>query len=248
VQDLTTARVYEHTRSPRNHAFAFRATNRPSPRCRRTHISAGQPVRGPRARRRATARSCVARYYDPASGQFLTRDPIAALTRAAYAYAGNNPTNFTDPTGLIGFPSLGDVVDVVKDVGGRAVDVTVAVVNAPVTATTATINSWTGGDCDWNAHLTVVCYGGAISGASDRTFVTGSTINTTLSKVDFAAANNGRLLAHETVHTRQWALFGGGVGFPLLYGLETLRTGGDECRNVFEIWAGLEDGGYKCGC
>jgi hypothetical protein len=141
-----------------------------------------------------------------------------------------------------------DVVGFVEDVGGRAVDVTVATVNTPVTATTAAINSWTGGDCDWNPHLTVLCYGGAISGASDRTFVTGSTINTTLSKVDFAAANNGNLLRHETRHTRQWAIFGGGLGFPIFYGLESLRTGSDECRNVFERWAGLAEGGYECGC
>ncbi len=41
-----------------------------------------------------------ARYYDPATGQFISRDPIVAKTRSAYGYADNNPTNFTDPTGL----------------------------------------------------------------------------------------------------------------------------------------------------
>ena len=41
-----------------------------------------------------------ARYYDPATAQFLTRDPLEALTRSAYGYAANNPINFTDPTGL----------------------------------------------------------------------------------------------------------------------------------------------------
>lgn len=29
-----------------------------------------------------------ARYYDPGSGQFLTRDPLADLTGQTYAYAG----------------------------------------------------------------------------------------------------------------------------------------------------------------
>ena len=42
-----------------------------------------------------------ARYYDPATGQFLTRDPIEPLTRSAYGYVGGNPLNGTDPSGLV---------------------------------------------------------------------------------------------------------------------------------------------------
>jgi RHS repeat-associated protein len=41
-----------------------------------------------------------ARYYDPVTGQFLTRDPITALTRESYSYTGGNPLNFRDPNGL----------------------------------------------------------------------------------------------------------------------------------------------------
>ncbi|MFN7148150.1 MAG: RHS repeat-associated core domain-containing protein [Microthrixaceae bacterium] len=41
-----------------------------------------------------------ARYYDPSTGQFLTRDPLTPHTRDPYGYAHNNPTNLTDPTGL----------------------------------------------------------------------------------------------------------------------------------------------------
>jgi RHS repeat-associated protein len=40
-----------------------------------------------------------ARYYDPATGRFLNEDPLPLLQR--YAYAGNNPSNFVDPTGLV---------------------------------------------------------------------------------------------------------------------------------------------------
>jgi RHS repeat-associated protein len=50
-----------------------------------------------------------ARAYDPATGQFLTRDPIEVITRSPYGYAGTNPINFSDPSGLIGLPSLRDV-------------------------------------------------------------------------------------------------------------------------------------------
>jgi RHS repeat-associated protein len=41
-----------------------------------------------------------ARYYDPATQQFLTRDPLLAATEQAYNYAGGSPTNVTDPSGL----------------------------------------------------------------------------------------------------------------------------------------------------
>jgi RHS repeat-associated protein len=39
-----------------------------------------------------------ARYYDPATGRFLGRDPIMAAE--PYAYVGNNPVNWVDPRGL----------------------------------------------------------------------------------------------------------------------------------------------------
>ncbi|WP_171042473.1 RHS repeat-associated core domain-containing protein [Sinomonas gamaensis] len=41
-----------------------------------------------------------ARYYDPQTAQFLSTDPLAALTKAMYDYASNNPLNSADPTGL----------------------------------------------------------------------------------------------------------------------------------------------------
>ena len=41
-----------------------------------------------------------ARYYDPTTGQFLTRDPLEPITGTPYAYVSNNPLNYTDPTGL----------------------------------------------------------------------------------------------------------------------------------------------------
>ncbi len=41
-----------------------------------------------------------ARHYDPATGQFLTRDPLEALTRSPYGYVEGNPVNLTDPSGV----------------------------------------------------------------------------------------------------------------------------------------------------
>jgi len=40
-----------------------------------------------------------ARVYDPATGQFLTRDPLESMTHQPYTYAGGNPLNRSDPTG-----------------------------------------------------------------------------------------------------------------------------------------------------
>jgi len=48
-----------------------------------------------------------ARYYDPTTAQFLTRDPITAQTRTPYTYANNSPTNYTDPTGMFPWEEIG---------------------------------------------------------------------------------------------------------------------------------------------
>ena len=40
-----------------------------------------------------------ARYYDPATAQFLTEDPLQAVTGQPYNYAGDDPLDETDPSG-----------------------------------------------------------------------------------------------------------------------------------------------------
>lgn len=50
-----------------------------------------------------------ARYYDTATGRFLSRDPLAGstcspLTLNRYVYASNNPINKVDPSGLSSIP------------------------------------------------------------------------------------------------------------------------------------------------
>ena len=78
---------------------------------RRSHRNVGAvPRRIARFRRspacrRLRSRECtsgvkVARYYDPATAQFLTRDPLTSQTRSPYGYVGGDPLDATDPTGL----------------------------------------------------------------------------------------------------------------------------------------------------
>jgi len=40
------------------------------------------------------------RFYDPTTGQFISRDPLNPMTRSAYGYAGGSPLNRRDPSGL----------------------------------------------------------------------------------------------------------------------------------------------------
>jgi RHS repeat-associated protein len=56
----------------------------------------------------------VNRYYDPVTAQFLSVDPLEATTESPYGYAGDDPVNGGDPSGL--WPGEGlwhDVLDVV---------------------------------------------------------------------------------------------------------------------------------------
>jgi RHS repeat-associated protein len=49
----------------------------------------------------------IARYYDPATDQFLSADPLEGMTRQAYAYAADDPVNQDDPDGMAPNPSTG---------------------------------------------------------------------------------------------------------------------------------------------
>ncbi len=40
------------------------------------------------------------RYYDPSTAQFLTEDPLQAITQQSYGYAGDDPLDQSDPSGL----------------------------------------------------------------------------------------------------------------------------------------------------
>ena len=57
-----------------------------------------------------------ARFYDPNTGQFLTRDALEDITHEPYVYAGGDPVNQIDPLGLDAMDVINDVADVIDDV------------------------------------------------------------------------------------------------------------------------------------
>jgi RHS repeat-associated protein len=68
-----------------------------------------------------------ARYYDPATQQFLTVDPALAWTQQAYAYVGGSPTNLVDRKGLcpewLAVEAGGECPDAVEGAGEAIGDV-----------------------------------------------------------------------------------------------------------------------------
>jgi len=110
-----------------------------------------------------------------------------------------------------------------------------AVVNLPFTAVGVVWGRAHGGTCSWHADLMVTC-GGMDSGYERG----GTTLGNTWMYGHLDGPDRHR---HEARHADQWAMFR--ASFPVLYGAEWLRAGGDPHRSVWELYAGLGDGGYR---
>lgn len=116
-----------------------------------------------------------ARYYDPITGQFLTKDPIAGATLNSHAYVDNNPLNWFDPTGYFGLSLLGGAIGGVVGgvVGGGAYAVKTLVLHqeefkprALVGATAGgLVGGAIGGACVGTTFVVTVC--GAVGGGVD---------------------------------------------------------------------------------
>jgi RHS repeat-associated protein len=64
-----------------------------------------------------TSNGSVYRYYDPATGQFISSDPLVDVTGQPYAYVGGDPVNEVDPLGLWGWNPISDITQAAGDVG-----------------------------------------------------------------------------------------------------------------------------------
>jgi len=58
-----------------------------------------------------------ARAYDPKTAQFLSVDPLAAITHAPYSYVADNPLNNADPLGLFPWETIVSGISTVATVG-----------------------------------------------------------------------------------------------------------------------------------
>jgi hypothetical protein len=129
------------------------------------------------------------------------------------------------------------VAAAVLTVGLHAMALARSVVNLPMTAVAVVWANVHDADCSVQDDLTVACAdmtGGYVNAAT--------TVGNVWLYGELDGADRHR---HESRHSDQWAMFGGGPTFPALYGAESLRTRGDFYANVFERWAGLHDGGYR---
>jgi RHS repeat-associated protein len=88
----------------------------------------------------------INRYYDPATGQFLSVDPAVSLTQSAYSYANGDPVNGIDTLGL-GFCFFGTS----PDGACRGSGLVRAIVTNPIVQTIATV-----GVCTFSAGT--LCY------------------------------------------------------------------------------------------
>jgi RHS repeat-associated protein len=78
-----------------------------------------------------------ARFYDPATAQFLTKDPLAELTHEPYGYARGNPLTYFDPTGracIESFGPLGRYPNIVDCIEGGAKEIAASPVVPPAIA------------------------------------------------------------------------------------------------------------------
>jgi len=59
----------------------------------------------------------VDRYYDPATAEFISVDPLVAETQSPYGYVADDPIDGTDPSGLFfGLPEITSLYHVAKSI------------------------------------------------------------------------------------------------------------------------------------
>lgn len=163
-----------------------------------------------------------ARHYDPALGRFLQQDPLPFMQR--YAYVGNNPANYVDPTGLCWICDKGaDLKDWGTDVANHPNSVIEISIGTGVALTST-------GD---RRRVDGVTIYENCRGTCSVPFAGGATAITLGHSIFGRAKVSEGLLLHELEHVRQGDRFGR-LWIPA-YLLEQLRVS-PRCRLNFECY------------
>ncbi len=179
-----------------------------------------------------------ARYYDPTTAQFLTPDPLYGITGDRYGYAGNDPVNGEDPSGLCKKH---------KGVWGAIRDTACAGGEVVTDAATHAANAMSGVDAVATLYGEISsgghCYArggrtecdGAWSPVSGTPWTMGDVVmNPSSHRLSDAVFD------HESKHSTQWAVLG--WGFIPAY---LIDRGVEGPCNSFEHEAGYGNGGYN---
>ena len=137
-----------------------------------------------------------ARYYDPATGIFLTIDPALAITGQPYAYVADDPLNLTDRTGL--WFGLDDLI--ATGVG--------AVVGA---GTSIVEQAVSGHGVNWS-KVGIAAGAGAAGGEASLYcgFFCGGAVASGLNEVGNELYDRGSI---DPVHVAESSIIGGGFGY-----------------------------------
>ncbi|HEX7244030.1 MAG TPA: DUF6531 domain-containing protein [Solirubrobacterales bacterium] len=164
------------------------------------------------------------RYFNSATGQFISSDPRFRFTRSRYGYANNNPVDWGDPTGLGAEPAW---IPIAEKVGSRA--------NALATLGTA---------CLWQGACRAPVAAPFVGAATATWSVIGLCADTAVwyhecstDSASKACANSARQFSNGVIERAV------GKAAALLPGGEKTRDAVDTLLGVFEMGFSLSGGG-----
>ena len=179
----------------------------------------------------------INRYYDPATAQFLSVDPLVAETQSAYGYTNDNPLNGVDPLGLNDCGIFSVVCDVGHVAAGAARYANKTVL--PVVHTVSGAVSGVAGACALIAGASII---GDATGVSEACGAVALGAGGTEALTGAVLHQEGRESRNQFIGDE--VSFGlGGVGYGLSYAAVSLGETADAWQEMSR-GAGLFRGAY----